>query len=206
MSPRPYRLGKRQAATDHTRTAILEATRALLATPEGLNGFSLDAVAKQAGVARMTIYYQFESKVGLLEALFDDLADRGQLMRLAHVFREPDPVTALTGFIEVFCHFWASDPLVLRRLQALSVLDPELDQALTARGNRRREGVSTLLERLSAARGRPTTDDLPEITDQVLMLTSFEAFDALATADHGHAAASISIRRLVWAALGLADS
>ena len=38
---------------------------------------AIDAVARQAGVARMTVYYQFESKKGLLEALLDDTHDVG---------------------------------------------------------------------------------------------------------------------------------
>ena len=79
MSPRPYRLGQRQAATDETRARILAAARELLAASDGLTGFSIEAVARQADVARMTVYYQFGSKPGLLEALFDDLAARGQI-------------------------------------------------------------------------------------------------------------------------------
>ncbi len=43
----------------------------------GLFGFTVDAVAREAGVARMTVYYQFGSKAGLLEAIFDSLAVRG---------------------------------------------------------------------------------------------------------------------------------
>ena len=39
MSPRPYRLGKRQAAADETRAQILAAARELLVAREGL-GFS----------------------------------------------------------------------------------------------------------------------------------------------------------------------
>ena len=74
MSPRPYRLGQRQVAADETRARVLAAARDQLAKE---TSFSIDAVARRADVARMTVYYQFGSKRGLLEALFDLLAARG---------------------------------------------------------------------------------------------------------------------------------
>ena len=77
MSPRPYRLGQRQIATEQTRARILAAARELLLTSDTFTGFSIDAVARQADVARMTVYHQFGSKIGLLEALSDSLAAHG---------------------------------------------------------------------------------------------------------------------------------
>src|SRR5713226_4068485 len=74
MSPRPYGLGQRQATTEQTRARIINAARELLAESSGFSGFSIDAVARQADVARMTVYHQFGSKIGLLEALCDSLA------------------------------------------------------------------------------------------------------------------------------------
>src|SRR5438552_6529596 len=124
MSPRPYRLGQRQVAADKTRSRILKAAREQL---EKEASFSLDAVARRADVARMTVYYQFGSKAGLLEALFDDLAARGGMAQLRAAFARPDPLEALAELIAVFCRFWASDRLVIRRLQALSVLDPDFE-------------------------------------------------------------------------------
>jgi AcrR family transcriptional regulator len=83
MSPRPYRLGQRQAASERTRTRIIIAARELLLSVEGFAGFSIDAVARQADVARMTVYHQFDSKIGLLEALCDSLAIYGRMEQLA---------------------------------------------------------------------------------------------------------------------------
>ena len=55
MSPRPYRVppARRQAA-DQTRLRILAAARDLLATPAGVQDFSLQAVGEAAGVTRLT--------------------------------------------------------------------------------------------------------------------------------------------------------
>ena len=78
MSPRPYNLGRRQESAEQTRMRIVEAARELLMASDGFSGFTMEAVARQAGVARMTVYYQFESKVGLLEAVSDDLMPSGR--------------------------------------------------------------------------------------------------------------------------------
>ena len=91
----PYRLGQRRVAAEQTRARIIAAARALLTSSGGLVGFTVDAVAKQAGVSRMTVYYQFDSKAGLLDALFDDLAERRR-DRAATGRLEPLPGTRST--------------------------------------------------------------------------------------------------------------
>jgi AcrR family transcriptional regulator len=62
MSPRPYRLGQRQAGTELTRSRILNAAREFLMESSGYSNFSIDAIARQVDVARMTVYHQFGSK------------------------------------------------------------------------------------------------------------------------------------------------
>src|SRR5262249_56620917 len=99
MKRRPYRLGQRQTSVEQTRARIVAAARELLATPGGVSGFTVDAVAAQAGVARMTVYNQFGSKRGLLEALFDDLAARGLVAPLLPAFGRPEPPDALDQLI-----------------------------------------------------------------------------------------------------------
>src|SRR5260370_32690098 len=125
MSPRPYQLGQRQAASEQTRNRIISAARELLMVREGFSGFSIDAVARQADVARMTVYHQCGSKVGLLEALCDSLAASGGMEQLASAFRQPEPLDALDQYIQIFGRFWNVDRLVMRRLRALAALDPD---------------------------------------------------------------------------------
>ena len=86
MAPRPYNLGQRQASAEETRRRIVAAARDLLADESGPPGFTVDTVARRAGVARMTVYHQFRSKRGVLEALFDDLANRGLMPHLRPAF------------------------------------------------------------------------------------------------------------------------
>src|SRR5437764_6835662 len=125
MSPRPYRLGQRQSTSEQTRTRIIAAARELLMAADGFSGFSIEAVARQADVARMTVYHQFGSKIGLLEALCDSLASYGGMEQLAAAFRRAEPLDALDEYITVFSRFWDSDRLVTRRLRALAALDAD---------------------------------------------------------------------------------
>ena len=113
MSPRPYRLGERELTIQQTRDRIIEAARALLMTSDGFTSFSIEAVARQANVARMTVYYQFGSKIGLLEAICDTLAANGGIAQLANVFRLADPHAALAEYIRIFSQFWDSERLLV---------------------------------------------------------------------------------------------
>src|SRR5262245_38191437 len=125
MSPRRYRMDKRQASRDETRARILEAAWRILSDGSSRD-LTMDAVARRADVSRLTIYYQFGSRAGLLEALYDHLATRGNMRRMSEVFLESDAAIALEKMIRIFVGFWASDPAVLRHLRAMAALDPEI--------------------------------------------------------------------------------
>lgn len=179
---------ERQASADKTRGAIVKAARKLLTSRFGPAGFSVDAVAKQAGVARMTVYYQFKSKTGLLEALVDDLADRADMRRMREVFQEPSLERALDKLLAIFGRLYATDRLLIRRLTALAKLDPDVDRAMSERNAWRREALENLL-----ARWNGSTDAV----DLLHALTSFETFDALAAKDCNPSEVVPAIARLV---------
>lgn len=111
MSPRPYQLGQRQAAIEKTRARIISAARELLMENSGYARCSIDAVARQADVARMTVYHQFGSKIGLLEALCDALAASGGMQQMATAFCQSEPLDALKGYLLVFGHFFITEHL-----------------------------------------------------------------------------------------------
>jgi len=201
--PRPYRLGQRQTTTDQTRARILAAARSLLTADAGFPVFSIDAVARQADVARMTVYYQFGSRTGLLEALSDDLAGRGGMEGLADAFRQPDPLDALARYIAVFGTFWGSDRLVFRRLRGLATLDPDFEQVIRARDERRRQGLRVLVARLDEHAARPVVASDDETVDALHMLTSFESFDTLAGAGRSPEEVTPIVLRIARATLGL---
>ena len=203
MSPRPYRLGQRQAASEQTRARILTAARELLLTGEGFTGFSIDAVAHQADVARMTVYHQFGSKIGLLEALSDYLAAHGGMEQLANAFRRTDPFEALDEFVRVFGQFWQSDRIVTRRLRAMSALDPDFEKVIKARDERRREGLRVIVQRFVEKYGNPASEVFDDTVNILFTLLSFETFDTLAGSTRSIEEVVPLVQSLAQAALGV---
>lgn len=199
MSPRPYRLGQRQAATELTRARILNAARALLMSSDGYSHFSIDAIARQADVARMTVYHQFGSKIGLLEGLCDTLAASGGMEQLATAFRQAEPLDSLREYLLIFSHFWDVDRLVMRRLRALAALDPDFEHVIRTRDEWRRRGVRTIAERLVLSPG----EALDKTVDILLTLSSFETFDTLAGPTRSMEEVAPLVYRLAHAALKL---
>jgi AcrR family transcriptional regulator len=195
MSPRPYQAGeRRQAATQATRSRIVDAARELLADTHA-SAFSIDAIAQGADVARMTVYYQFKSKGKLLEALFDDFGARANMRDVGKAIADRDPVRGLGTLVETFCHLWRTQGALVRRLNAMAVLDPEVDRALRERSGWRREALHAIAGR--ARRGRI----VKEIVDMLYVLTSFETYDMLAAGGRTHKEIAALLRRSVEAIL-----
>ena len=152
----------------------------------------------------MTVYYQFGSKGGLLEALFDDLADNGAindwlLTALAHA----DRLEALDASIAAFARFWAADRLFIRRLHAVAALDPDIAEGDRARHERRRHVVRGIVERIAERYGRPPEESWDEASNILQTLTSFETFDSLAGSSHSPEDVIPLLQRLARLALGM---
>src|SRR5580704_11595996 len=196
MSPRRYRMGQRDAAAERTRTRILTAARELLATLREFSEFSVDAVAHKSGVARMTVYYQFGSKAGLLEALYENLVGRNETLQLADANRKADSLSALLEFVDVFVRVWSSDRNVIRRMHALAALDPGLAQSVQMRSANRRHELEMILKRVRGQYGHPGFSKFSEALEIVYMLTSFETFDHLASAASRPGDVADAVKRL----------
>lgn len=158
---RPYRLGRRQAAVDGTRAAILTAARAII-TETGPNP-PLGAVARRAGVSRITVYNRFASRAGLIEALRREVSPGP-----AESAGAPpgDPREQLRARIASACSAWAGDPDLHRRLQTTGApLESPADHSLA--------------ERLAASDQLRPGCSIREAEDAIGLLTSFAAFDRL---------------------------
>jgi AcrR family transcriptional regulator len=195
---RRYRSAVRDEAASENRARILEAAIKLLGTSE-TSALSMDAVAKAAGVTRLTVYNQFGSRSALLEAVFDDLARRGDLARIPQAMAMPDALMALARLIEIFCDFWGSDAAV-GRLNRVASMDEEFASALAARHERRRKGLSALVQRLAEA-GQLAPDNSAAATDVLFALTSPEFYRTLSTGRRGKAATCALVQRLCNAAI-----
>jgi AcrR family transcriptional regulator len=177
--PRPYRLGSRKASADETRARIVAGARELLMSEDGFTHFTMDAIARVSGVARMTVYYQFQSKTGVYEALADDLAARGKIAEnIGKAFTAVDSRAALAKLIAAFVHFWMADADAMRKLHALTVLDPE--SRAEERNSRRREAIERTLRSLQIQQKVPTRARMQPAVDTIFMLTGFAATDELA--------------------------
>ncbi|MCI4366617.1 MAG: TetR/AcrR family transcriptional regulator, partial [Thermoplasmata archaeon] len=141
--------------------------------------FSMEDVARRAGVSRMTVYHQFRSRAGVLNALSDHLAERGGMHRLPEVFQERDPETALRKFVGTFVGFWASDRLVLRRLRALGLVHPGLYQPVRGRDAWRRQAAAALLGKFPRPSDRARSIGAGQRAALLSAWTSFETFDEL---------------------------
>jgi|SRR5580658_3727533 AcrR family transcriptional regulator len=174
VKQRPYRLQQRQAGVDATRSRIIAAALAVL---DGGDSFSIEAVAREAHVARLTVYDRFGTREGLLEAVFDVLAESGGLIRLPEAFTQEDPIAGLEQFIAIFCGFYSAHRIVLRRLHALEVLGRGVS-AETDRNQRRLQGLRVLLGRLASASHLDSGTD--DVVHAVHALTSFAFIDEFA--------------------------
>jgi len=180
MSPRAYKSPLRDAAASATRGRIITAAAAILGAADGIGKFSLDAVAKKAGVTRLTVYNQFGSRRALMEAVFDERAARGGLFRIGEAMQDPDPRSALLRVIGIFCDFWNSDPGTMRLLHAAGASDAEFAESVHERNERRRNVLSAVVRQLGAGRAPPPRA-LGNLVDVLFALTSFAFFSQLKT-------------------------
>lgn len=104
--PRAYRLGRRQTAVDRTATSILSAARSLVA--EAGVGVGVGAIARRAGVSRITVYNRFGSRSALLEAIAP---------------RPSVEAEDLREHLERSCAAWAENPALHRNLRTAGTIE-----------------------------------------------------------------------------------
>src|SRR4030088_2545142 len=175
MARRQYVSRVRAAAAEANRDRVIEEAAAFLRS-EPISAFSLESVAKVAGVTRLTVYNQFGSRRGLLEAVFDDIARQGGLHQLVEALAMPAPHAALDRLVEIFCGFWSRDPAVGRLHEAMAT-DPEFAQALIERNERRRKTIDVLVGRIAEKAALPQARQ--NTIDMIFALTSFAVFAML---------------------------
>jgi AcrR family transcriptional regulator len=200
MTPRSYMPRERQRTVDAGRERILAAAREVLDLDD-VRAFSLDAVAKRAGVTRMTVYNQFGSKAGLLAELFDLLMERGAFREMGSVLGEPDVAAAFDGFVSTLGRFYTENRAVLAGLSVAAGVDPDLDEAMRSRHERRRRAIETLVQRLDK-NVRPAVR-AAELVNVLDVLLAFGTFSSLAGPGRTPKDAVSTIQQLVRATVGM---
>lgn len=157
-------LGKRQAGVDRTKAAVLAAARELVAASGGTQ-LSVGAVARRAGVSRLTIYNRFGSRSGLLRAVAGQAHGR---TLTPPTNGAKDPREELRDRVMAACSSWASDPALFRALPGV-----------TSTGDPAAQKDRGLAERLAGADQLRPGCSLKEAEDVIGALTSFAVFDRL---------------------------
>lgn len=188
--------GRRAASTAATRSAIIEAGRELLATREWRN-FTLEAVASKAGVSRVTIYNQLQSKYGLLDAVLTELTERAGMDQLLTNTSDRNATAARLAIVEQTCRFWHAERDVLRPLFGLAAVDQEVAATLAEREQWRRDQWEQLLDRLVEEAPTVNRFHRPNLLAGVVAVTSFPTYDALGELADDPVAAAELIDHLV---------
>jgi AcrR family transcriptional regulator len=155
-----------------TRARILDAA-ACLARKRGPNGFSMDVLAKEAGVARATVYEHFHSKRVVLDELAASTSRALTLEQRGS--RVGDPLTALRDMLGAVCRHWSEHEVAVHDLRALAAATGTHGptEAVDA------EYLRCIVGGLSAAghlRAHWSTDDA---VDALALLTSYPTYEQL---------------------------
>jgi AcrR family transcriptional regulator len=156
----------------------------------------MDALAKEAGVARATVYEHFRSKRALLDELAVTLSRTVKL-------DEPqnpgvDPLIGLRQMFSDVCRHWSENEEGMRGLRTLA--------AVTG-GNDTGDGVDDkqlrrLIEGLQARNRLSTNWSIDEAVDALSVLTSYASYDQLRRAPHSPAQVEEILAKLGWSITG----
>jgi AcrR family transcriptional regulator len=155
-----------------TRARILEAA-ARLARERGPNGFSMDLLAKEAGVARATVYEHFRSK----RAVLDELASStSRSLALESPDTDiGDPLTALRDMLGAVCRHWHEHEEAVRELRTLVAVTGS-DAPTDGVGN---EYLRSLVEGLVAGGHLRPRWSAADAVDALALLTSYPTYEQL---------------------------
>jgi AcrR family transcriptional regulator len=182
-TPRPYRMEKRQARVQETRRRIIEVAREMFGEA-GFHAVALEDVAGRAGVGRKTIYYQFGSKLGLFQALVDDLNERGGVREWVDAaLAEPDIGRGVRMFVKGTSAFWEREYPVIRTLAALTASDEDARVVVDRVNRSRRRDLGVLAGRVQRSRALRAGWTADRVADSLWLLTSFETYDLLRRID-----------------------
>jgi AcrR family transcriptional regulator len=185
---RQYRLGEREKSMARTRAQILRAAEQLLADA-GPRATSIDAVAAKAGVARATIYHQFGSKLGLLDAVLEDAQTRAGVHGLWELMIAERPARdILHDAIPLHCAYWAAEQDLFRLFTGLAAVDADIRAVVSRQDERWRRGISAFVARLAREGALPNGVGQKRASATLHLLLSFETFDRL------HNAGELSLR------------
>lgn len=176
---RTYTLRKRAQTAERTRLRIIEAARTLL-SDSGYHNVSLDTLATKAGVSRQTIYVQFGSKFGVLQALAEHIEYESYGGGMIEEARDAtDPVQTIRRGITHLTHFFRRNAELLRTFYAQALSDPDFRSVWEDRQQKRWEAIHLLVKRIEHEGYLAEGWGVDEATDWLWSLTNFRLYDEM---------------------------
>lgn len=174
------------------RAEILAAAREVF-SEAGYHGAGLEEVALRAGISRKTVYYQFGSKMGLLDALLGDLETSADLAeRIQAIIQRPARI-AIPEYFREACRFWQHNHQIMRALTGLAATDNDAQDVVDKHDHARRRRLVKFIE-LLAGRGELREDYAHKhAVDLLWLLSSFGSYDQLARRSRLSAEAAASL-------------
>jgi AcrR family transcriptional regulator len=181
MTTRQYEQRARAEEAARTRMRVIEAVFERLREAPA-EPIAIDRVARIAGVARSTVYAIFGSRSGLFDAVGRELAARSGYALLVDAKHQPDARDHLRAGFRAASEMLAANRDIYRALRSMAQLDEQAVGGVVRRMDEERSaGMSRLAKRL-AEQGVLREDLSAKDAEHILMmLTSFESFDALHT-------------------------
>ncbi|GAA1163697.1 hypothetical protein GCM10009630_72220 [Kribbella jejuensis] len=138
----------RQVQAEETRIRIAQAARRLFGE-QGYGATSIDAIAKDAGVATRTVYSAFGTKREILSLICDLwLSEAGALERAQQVFAIADPVERLRGAAGWLTNLYAAGFDVVLIFEAATDESPETKTLLRSKLAGRNEVMDAMIASL----------------------------------------------------------
>jgi AcrR family transcriptional regulator len=159
-----------------TRARILEAA-ARLAHERGPGGFSMELLAKEAGVARATVYEHFRSKRAVLDELA--ISTSRSVALESTTLADVDPLRALRDTLTEVCQHWSGHEAAMRELRTLTAMtgaDVTGDAIDTA-------ALQKLVEALAGGGHLRAHWSVEDATDALAVLTAYATYERLRAGD-----------------------
>jgi AcrR family transcriptional regulator len=174
---RAYSSPTRDQQADETRTRIADAARKLF-LEHGFDGTTIEAIAREAGVAAPTVYATYRSKKGLMAELLNRARfgpTFGELVKEAHTLTDPADRVRVTA--RIARQVYDSERSEMDLLRGAGVVSPDLGD--DERERTRYVGQKKLIYFLIASKSLRDGLDVTTARDVLYALTSRDLYRLL---------------------------
>jgi AcrR family transcriptional regulator len=167
------------ARSRRTRLAVLAAARTLVER-EGVTALTMASVAEQAGVTRRAVYLHFSTRVELINALYEYVAETAEHAEsLKSVWQAPDASAALDAWAHHLAHAHTELIAVGRAFQRVRGTDPDAAVSWDLVMRQWRKSCRRLAEWLATEARLAPPWTAPTAADMLWALMSFDVLEAL---------------------------